>query len=239
MKKYTEILAEVKKARAAIRDTAKEEKEIERLSLVEVRKTGTDAEFEEAKSKFDEAMKKYQKECENNETQKIKIEILKDNAAQALFAENINQICDIWNKYEGKPHGEKTSQKIRDEIKNATGLRVYIGNRYDDANIKIYFDYNSGAPFSDLEFVPIWNGEKQPALIDNKIVKINPDKMRVYCCGEYVENVNAHIKQLKKAHAAAMETEKALEDAVSKYNNLTRGKINHASQREGVKKWFI
>lgn len=239
MKKYTEILAEIKKARAAIRDTAKEEKEIERLSLMEARKTGTDAEFEEAKNKFDAATEKYQKECENNETQKIKIEILKDNAARAFFAENINTICDIWNKHEGKPHGEKTSEKIRDEMKNATGLRVYIGNRYGDANIRIYFDYNSGAPFSDLEFVPIWNGEKQPALIDNKITKINPDKMRVYCCGEYVENVNAHIKQLKKAHAAAMEAEKALEDAVSKYNNLTRGKINHASQREGVKKWFI
>lgn len=239
MKKYTEILAEIKKARAAIKDTAKSEKEIERLSFMEARKTGADTEMEEAKEKYQAAMERYQKERDNNETQEIKIEILKDNAARALFAENIGIICDIWNKYEGKPHGEKTAEKIRDEIKIATGLRVYIGNKYDDANIKIYFDYNSGAPFSDLEFVPIWRGEKRPALVDNKIVKINPDEMRVYFCGEYVENVNAHIKALKKAHAAAMEAEKALEAAVSKYNELTRGKINHASQREGVKKWFI
>ena len=239
MKKYTEILTEIKKARAAIKDTAKIEKELERIALLEIRKTGTDEEFTAARDSYKTIAAKYDKERENNETQKIKIEILKDNAARAVFAENIHTICEIWNKYENKPHGEKTAQKIRDEIKNATGLRVYIGNRYDDAHITIYFDYNSGAPFNDLEIVPIWNGEKQPALIDNKVTKIDPEKMRVYCCGEYVDDVNAHIKALKKAHAAAIKAEKALDDAISEYNKLTRGKINHASAREGVKKWFI
>lgn len=239
MKKYTEILEEIKKARAAIKDTAKSEKEFERLALLEVKRNGSDEEFEEARAKYEAAAKKCRKEHEHNETQQMKIEILKDNAARALFAENIAAICEVWNKYEGKPHGEKTSKKIRDEIEKETGLRVYIGNKYDDANIKIYLGYNSSAPFGDLEFVPIWNGEKQPALIDNKVQKIDPEKFRVYCVGEYVEDVNAHVKELRKAHAAALEAEKALEEAISKYNNLTRGKINHASQREGVKKWFI
>lgn len=239
MKKYTEILAEIKKARAAINDTAKAEKEFERVALLETRKNGSEEDFQKARAEYEAAAEKYKKECENNETQQMKIEILKDNAARALFAENIGIICDIWNKYEGKPHGEKTSQKIRDEIEKETGLRVCIGNKYDDANIKIYFRYESGAPFSDLEFVPIWNGEKQPALIDNKVCKIDPAKMRPYCVGEYVENVNAHVKELRKAHAAALEAEKALDAAITAYNKLTRGRINHASQREGIKKWFI
>ncbi len=239
MKTYNEILNEIKKARAAIKDTAKTEKELERALLLEARKEGTDAEFLEAKTRYEAAAAKYQKECDDNETLKIKIEILKDNAAQALFAEIITPICEIWNKYEGKPHGEKTAQKIRDEIKAATGYRVYIGNKYDDATIKIYFDYEMRAPFNDLEFLPVWNGTKQPALIDNKIVKLSPENMRVYCGSEYVENVNAHVKALKKAHAAALEAEKALEAAISKYNELTRGKINRASVREGVKKWFL
>lgn len=240
MKKYIEIIAEIKKARAAITDTAKTEKELERTALLEIRKTGSDEDFAEARKSYEAVTKKYEKELSNNETQKIKIEILRDNAARAWFAENIDAICEVWNKYEGKPHGEKTAQKIRDEIKSKTGESVYIGNRYDDANIKIYFSYDSGAPFNDLEFLPIWDGnEKQPALINNKIVKIDPQKMRVYCCGEYVEDVNTHIKELKEAHAAAVEAEKTLEDAISKYNSLTRGKINHASSREGIKKWFI
>lgn len=240
MKKYTEILTEIKKARAAITDTAKTEKELERIALLEIRKTGSDEAFTEARKSYEAAAKKYEKEVSNNETQKIKIEILKDNAARAWFAENIAAICEVWNKYEGKAYGEKTAQKIREEIKNKTGVNVYFGNKYDDANIRVYFGYESGAPFHDLEFLPIWNGgERQPALVDNKIVKINPEKMRVYCCGEYVEDVNTHIKELKKAHAAAVKAEKTLDNAISKYNSLTRGKINHASSREGVKKWFI
>lgn len=238
MKKYTEILADIKKARAAIKDTAQTEKELTRVLLRETCKNENETEKENALAKYRAASEQYERERAHNETQLLKIEILKENAAQALFAENIVTICNIWNKYENKPHGEKTAQKIREEIKSATGLRVYIGNRYDDACIKIYFDYAS--PLNDLEFVPIWNGSKQPALSsENKVLRIAAENMRVYCCGEYVENVNAHIKALRKAHAAALEAEKALENAISTYNKLTRGKIQHASQRDGVKKYLV
>lgn len=237
MKKYTDILKDITKAKAAIKDTAKVEKELTRVLLAESHKNGNEDERTKAREIYHAAMEKYEAERAHNETQALKIEILKENAAQALFSENIETICNIWNKYENKPHGEKTAQKIREELKAATGLRVYIGNKYDDACIKIYLDYVS--PLNDLEFVPIWNGSKQPALIDNKIVKITAENMRVYCCGEYVENVNAHIKALRKAHAAALAAEKALEDAASAYNKLTRGKIQRASAREGVRKYLI
>lgn len=240
MKKYVEILAEIKKARASITDTAKTEKELDRLAMKEAYKSGTDTELEAAKAKYKEAETRYIKELEKNETAKLKIEILKANAKQALFAETIDAICDIWNKYEGKPHGEKTADKIRAEIKAATGYHVSIGNKWRDAHISIYFNYNDPAPFRDLEFCPIWNGSDQPALDNNnKIIKLSPENFRVYCCGEYVEDVNTHIKALKKAHKAAQDAEKALENAVSAYNALTRGNIQHASTREGVKNWLI
>lgn len=240
MKKYAEILTEIKKARASIADTAKTEKELDRLALKEAYHNGTPEELETAKAKYKEAEARYIKELERNETVKIKIEILKANAAQALFAEIIGTVCDIWNKYEGKPHGEKTADKIRAELKAATGYYISIGNKWRDARISIYFDYKSPAPFRDLEFCPIWNGSEQPALDNNnKILKLTPENFRVYCCGAYVEDVNAHIKALKKAHKAAQDAEKALENAVSAYNTLTRGNIQQASTREGVKNWLI
>ena len=241
MKTYNEILNEIKTARSAITDEAKNEKELCRLAWLEIYKNGTESEIEKARAEYNAAAERLEKEKAHNETLKLKIEILKSNAAQALFSEIIKPICDIWNKYENKPHGEKTAQKIRDEIKSATGYRVYIGNRYDDANIKIYFDYGTGAPFHDLEFCPIWNGsEKQPALNgNNKIVKLDSEKMRVYCGREYVENVDEHIKAIREAHAAAIEAENAFENAIKIYNDLTRGNIQHASTREGVKKWLI
>lgn len=240
MKKYAEILTEIKKARASIADTAQTEKELDRLALKEAYHNGTPEELETAKAKYKEAEARYIKELERNETVKIKIEILKANAAQALFAEIIGTICDIWNKYEGKPHGEKTADKIRAELKAATGYYISIGNKWRDARISIYFDYKSPVPFRDLEFCPVWNGSEQPALDNNnKILKLTPENFRVYCCGAYVEDVNAHIKALKKAHKAAQDAEKALENAVSAYNTLTRGNIQQASTREGVKNWLI
>ncbi len=239
MKAYNEILKDIKKARADIKDTAESEKNLSRLFLLETRKNGTEADFEKARAKYEAAQEQYKKEVEHNETIKLKIEILKNNAQQALFNEIINPICNIWNKYEGKPHGEKTAAKIREELKAATGFYVSIGNKYDDARIFISPPYGTPAPFNSLEFYPIWNGEKQPALIDNKIIKLSADNMKVYCCGEYVENVNSHIKALKKAHADAMQAEKAMQEAIEKYNNLTRGNIAHANSREGVKHYLI
>lgn len=239
MKTYNEILKEIKKARAAIKDTAATEKNLSRLFLLETRKNGSDADFAKARAQYEAAEEQYKREVEHNETIKLKIEILKNNAQQALFNEIIKPICDIWNKYEGKPHGEKTAAKIREELKAATGFYVSIGNKYDDARIIITPPYGTAAPFNNLELYPIWNGEKQPALIDNKIVKLSADNMKVYCCGEYVENVNAHIKALRKAHTEAIKAEEAMKKAVEKYNELTRGNIAHASSREGVKHYLI
>lgn len=240
MKKYVEILKDIEKTRASITDTAKNEKELDRIAARDAFRNGTPEEIEEARTKYKEAEERYIKELEKNESAKLKIEILKDNAAQALFTETIYIICNIWNKYEGKAHGEKTAAKIREELKTVTGYYISIGNKYDDARITLYSGYNNPAPFRNLELYPIWNGEKQPALDNNnKILKLNPENFRVYCCGAYVENVAAHLKALRKAHKAAKEAEKALENAIDTYNALTRGNIQHASTHEGVKNWLI
>lgn len=240
MKKYTEILAEIAKTKKLITDAAKEEKELCRLAAKEAYTNGTPEELEKARTEYKAAEARYIKECEKNTDLKLKIEILTDNAKNAFFAENINVICEIWNRYEGKPHGEKTRDKIREELKAATGFYISIGNKYRDASIAIYSQFGDSAPFRDLEFCPIRNGRDQPAIdSNNKILSLSPDNFRVCLCGGYVENVNAHIKALKKAHKAAEDAEKALADAIKAYNELTRGKINRASAREGVKNWYI
>lgn len=242
MKKYLEIIEEIKKARADIIDTAKTEKELSYEIVRSAYRSGDIEKAEKEKEKYKALEQQYIKETENNNDIKIKIEILKNNAAQAFFAENIGNICSVWNKYAGKPHGEKTAEKIRDELKKTIGEYVSIGNQYGEASITIYFGYcgDYSAPFSKLEFYPIWSGEKYPALTaDNKIIELNPEKFRISNCGEYVENVDEHIKALKETHKAAQAAEKAFADSVNAYNNLTRGNIARASTREGVKNWLI
>lgn len=238
MKKYVEIMQEIKDARAAMTDTAKTEKEMERAAFMEAARDGSQEEKEKARAAFRAACDRLAEEERRNKNIKIKIEILQENAKQALFSENIAAICEIWNKYEGKPHGEKTAQKIRDEIKAATGCSVYIGNKWSDARITIYppeKGYNN-----EIEAAPIWNGEKHPALTDtNKIIKLSPENMRVCYCGEYVENIDNHIKALHETHAATLQARDAYRAAIDKYNALTRGKMQHASEREGTAHYII
>lgn len=240
MKKYVDILAAIAAARAGMVDTAKSEREFAREEMVIAHKSGTDAEFDAAQAAYKAAEKKFAAECKHNEDLKMTLEILKDNAAQAFFAESIETICTVWNKYAGKPHGEKTSDKIRKELFAALGVRVWIGNKYDDASITCYFDFGSKAPFRDLEFWAIrTNGEKALALVDNKIQPLSPDIFRVYNCGAYVDDVPAHVQAIREAHEKAQEYEAAFADAVSAYNSLTRGNIARASTREGVKRYFV
>lgn len=239
MKKYSEILAEIKAARAAMTDTAKTEKEIERAAFMEISRNGSDAEKEKARAAFKKACDKLTDEQNRNNDIKMKIEILKENAKRALFAENIKAVCDIWNKYEGKPHGEKTAQKIRDEIKNTTGNYAYICNKYEEASITIRPGCTPYAYNDEITICPIWNGEKKPALINNKIIKIDPENMRLCYCGEYVENIDDHINKLKAAHAGALKALEEYRAAIDKYNELTRGNMTNANDREGVKHYII
>lgn len=240
MEKYVDILATIAATRAAMVDLEKSEKEFARNAVKIAYKSGTDAELAAAEAAYKAAEEKYAADCKHNDDLKIALEILKDNAANAFFSESIGTICTIWNKYAGKPHGEKTSDKIRKELFAALGVRVWVGNKYDDASITCYFDFGSKAPFRDLEFWAIRaNGEKAPALVDNKIQPLSPDIFRVYNCGAYVDDVEAHVQAIREAHEKAMESEAAFADAVSAYNSLTRGNIARASTREGVKRYFV
>lgn len=94
------------------------------------------------------------------------------------------------------------------------------------------------APFQSLEFGTI-NGEKIPALVDNKVQPLSADMFRVYNCGAYVDDVAAHVQAIREAHEKALEAEAALTNAVSAYNGLTRGRIAQASTRGGVNRRFI
>lgn len=238
MKKYNEILKDIAAARAGMIDTAKSEKGFTREAMITAHKSGTDAEFDAAKAAYKAAEKKYATECKHNDDLQMAIEILKDNAAQAFFAENIETICNIWNKYANKACGEKTADKIRKELFETLGVRIWVSNKYGDAGITCYFD--AGAPFRSLEFCTTRpNGDAVPALINNKIQPLSPDNFRVYNCGAYVEDVPAHVQAIREAHDKVRAAEAAFTDAVSIYNNLTRGRIIQASTHDGVKRWLI
>jgi hypothetical protein len=240
MKKYAEILEAITAARAGIVDTAKSEKDLARKAMLVARRSGTDAEFDAAEAEYKAAGEKFAAECQRNEDIEMTVEVLKDNAAHAFFSESIGTICNIWNTYAGKPRGEKTAEKIQKEMLAALGVRIWIDNNYNDARITCYFGRESKAPFQSLEFGTICaNGEKVPALVDNKVQPLSADMFCVYNCGAYVDDVAAHVQAIREAHEKALEAEAALSNAVSAYNRLTRGRMAQASTRGGVNRRFI
>lgn len=175
-------------------------------------------------------IEKVSKETQPNEEAKIKTAILLDNACRAFFAENIKKICDIWNKYEGKKHGEKTRGKIRDEFIAAVGCLVCVEPDLGNTCIRIRFD-SCGclclpSPIGQREIFAFASGE--PTDEENKIKKLSPEGFRLYWVGEYVEDVDAFVKGFYNAREELRALSEKLREAIRRYNSFTRGDMQDA-----------
>ena len=114
---------------------------------------------------------------------KIENKILKDNARRMLFAEVIEKILDIWNSYKGKPYGDKTKEKIRNQIKEATGCWAYFhGNELSlsvahdvDNALSMYFGYRDGDIYTRGGFIDD----------NNKIREVIVEEVTLNYCHEY------------------------------------------------------
>lgn len=131
MKKFIEILEEIKKTGEAIRAAEANEK-----MLVDSFVKLEDIKSSIAKKKAVE--NEMIENSENIKNLKIIMKILKNNARVALFYDVLPVALEILAKYSGKPYGEKTRQKISDEVKEKTNCRFYIGSRYGSHSFEVY-----------------------------------------------------------------------------------------------------
>lgn len=177
-------------------------------------------------------IEKVSKETQPNEEAKIKTAILLDNARHAFFAENIKKICDIWNKYEGEKHGEKTRDKICTELYAACGCYVYIQGCYTNSELIISFRYFDALgrlfPYGQNEIRALASGT--PTDEENKIKKLSPEGFRLCWVGEYVEDVDAFVKGFYNARAELKELSEKMDAAIRRYNSFTRGNMKLADR---------
>lgn len=118
MKKYIEILEEIKKTGEAIRAAEANEKKL----------IDSYIKLEDIKSRIAKKRAVESEMIENSENiknLKITMKILKNNARVALFYDVLPVALEILAKYSGKPYGEKTRQKISDEVKKKQ-IAVFI-----------------------------------------------------------------------------------------------------------------
>lgn len=221
MKKFVEILEEIKQANKALQAAEANEKQ-----LVDSFVKLEDIKNRIAKKKAVE--NEMNENSENIKNLKITIKILKNNARVALFYDVLPVALEILAKYSRKPYGEKTRQKISDEVKEKTNCRFYIGSRYGSHSFEVYPADGFGNDYNISCGTEYTNGNKKPLLIDNKIQLVTFDEIGLYYISrEYVENVPQRVDELKAIYKEAVTKQKELEAICSQYNTLAVGNLAH------------
>lgn len=163
---------------------------------------------------------------------KLKLKYMENNAKIALFNEVIPTVIDIWNKYNGKPLGTKTAEKIKAEIVKETNCSMYLSNRYGNEDIHImeletHFEFTCGTKYL--------NGNKKQLLIDNKVQSLTFEDLELYYINrEYVEDINGTIEELKRLRKEAEEMQKKLQDICSSFNKLAVDGIHNIRYSENI-----
>ena len=219
MKKFIDILEEIEQTSKAIAAAEAQENELVEsyMQICDLK------ERHEARKAAENDLIKASEEKKNLQ---ITLKILKSNAKIALFNEVLPVALEVLAKYSGKPYGEKTKQKISDEVKVATNCRFYIISHWSSHSFEVYpvdgfgNDYNisCGTEYTD--------GNKKPLLIDNKIQLVTFDEVGLYYISrEYVEDVPQRVEAIKAAHAEAAAKQEELKAACDRFNALAVGDI--------------
>lgn len=223
MKKFTEILVDIRKVEAEL-ETVKQCKENLKKDI-----------YDNIIKGFTKERAEHEKEMTANAEKlselTLALHILRNNAKIAIYNEVVPIAVETFNKYVGKPYGEKTKNKICNEIAKKTHFRCYIRSRYSMQNLEIvpidFYNYSYGISVGTHQSLETF-------LIDNKIQKIVFEDLELwYTENKYIEHIQEHVLDLKAAYAQALHARKELENACEKFNTLVVGDIKriHADDR--------
>ena len=215
MKKFIEISDDIKQTNEAFRVAKANEKELIN-SYIKLE----DIECRVAKKK--EVETDIAANSENIKNLDLTIKILKNNAKIALFNEVLPVALEILKKYSGKPYGEKTREKIAEEIKAATNCCLYISSH----SFEVYPMDGFGNDYNISCGTKYINEGKKPLLINNKIQLVTFDELELYyISNEYVEDVPRRVKELEAVYKEAVAKQKELEHICNRFNALAVGDI--------------
>ena len=220
MKKYVEILEEIKRTGEDIRAAEAREKELVEsyMKICDLR------DRHDARKAAEKGMMTASEEKKNLQ---ITIKILKNNAKIALFNEVLPVALEVLKKYSGKPYGEKTRQKINDEVRAATNCSFYIDSRYGSQSFEVYPVNSFGNDYNISCGTEYTDGSKKPLLIDNKIQLVTFDEIGIYYIArEYVADLPQRVEAIKAAHLEAVAKQDELRAACSRFNSLAVGDID-------------
>lgn len=155
----------------------------------------------------------------NNEIKRLETvdKYLVNNWRVALYHEVMPIYCEVLKKYAGKRHGEKTAQKIKNEIMERSGYRVYIANTYSYSPSTIRISINPPLYSLDIEFSVHHN--ETDVLVDNVIQAHEPTDFYMHGHTKYYENIEETIEKQERLKAKIDTMKKELERLEMDYNS--------------------
>ena len=226
MEKFANILETINQTREAIRTAeAKENKLIE--SYTSISNLNLKEKCEAMKAVENDMVKL----SEEKQDLQITLKVLQNNAKLALFNETMPVALEVLSKYNGKPYGTKTRQKISDEVKERTNCRFYISSRYSFDEFDIY-----SSEVSNEYNIACGTRNQKQILIDNKIQPVTFEEVQPYYIDrEYVTDIPQRVEAIKAAYKDAVTKQEELQSACNRFNSLAVG-INHIYPSEHLYK---
>lgn len=160
---------------------------------------------------------------------KLKLKLMQNNARISLFNEVMPIVLEVLQKYNGKAHGEKTSQKIRDEIKEKTNCYVYMNS----SSFRIVPCDTVGNTYNVECGTRYIDGNKKPLLINNKINVVSMEDLEVYYINRtYFEDLDTTVAELKRIYEEAKKKQEELKELCSQFNKLSVDGISNLNHTE-------
>lgn len=168
-------------------------------------------------------------EIYRKEENKYKRLALANNFKVVLYKEVISQFLEIWNKYEGKQYGEKTKEKIWNEIKENLHISGYFGYDYfsnKKDTLTLYLINDEGYKYPDnnlnLNIHCLYNEDLTDfyAFVNknNTIQKVSIDMIKLGSTIEYIEDVNEFVNQAKNQYETIRTELEKLDNIRQEYN---------------------
>lgn len=151
--------------------------------------------------------------------------IWRDNAQAALLEELKPAALEVLKRYNGKPYGEKTREKISNEMHDKTGFYMSLRHEYYHSEISFYTGFHNPWSYDDLKigFYTGQSGDKpenKPLLDGNKIRLDSFEELKAYRGEEIIEDPAARAEEIIEAYKEAEKAAAEWENAKSKYNAM-------------------
>lgn len=156
---------------------------------------------------------------------KVRQQVLRDNYKAAFIAENLPIALNIIHKYDNKPLGEKTREKILDQMKEEANCYIRIEN--DNIHLAEYgFGYSNGYDIYGKRNYP---EVKRIVSLENKIVPGITEED--FCTPDnYAEDVNGKVDSIIAKYEEAKAAFNHFAEMAKEYNSIKAGDMRRIEE---------